>query len=239
VTAEDGICPGACNSTYRRRRAFYEADVAEYARKLETRAEDDPIPEAPRPPEMQPWYGSPVWCSKCLSVIREELAEIDDLAGLVGAIPPLPRPADDGSGRVTGTRSAPSPSARMDDLEELDEWLRSWEAAARAEDDPRPRRGVLAKESTTVTAWLYHHFDVLIGNPDAAQDFGEEIRRWHRDLARRAAAGQMRRHQKRPCPRCDLYTLWLTMGDDYVRCVNEDCARVLTRKEYDALDDAA
>lgn len=234
----DGVCPGPCNNTYRRRKALYEADVAEYARKLETRTDTDPVPEAPHPPDMSPWYGSPVWCLKCVSAIKEQLAEIDDLAALVGAIPPLARPADDGT-KISGTKSAPSPSARMDDLEDLDSWLRSWEAAARDEDDPRPRRGILAQESTTVTAWLYHHFDVLMLNPDAAKDFGDEIRRWHRDLGRRAAAGQMRRHQKRPCPRCDLYTLWLVIGDNYVRCVNTDCGRVLSLSEYDALQDAA
>jgi hypothetical protein len=235
----DGVCPGSCNSTYRRRRALYEADAAEYARKLELLRDGDEVPEPPQPPDISPWYGSPVWCGKCMSSIREQLAELDDLAALAGAIPPLARPADDGSGKVTGTRSAPSPSARMDDLEDLNSWLRSWEAAARDEDDPRPRRGILARESTTLTAWLYHHYDVLILNPDAAKDFGEEVKRWHRDLVKRAAAGQIRRHQKRPCPRCDLYTLWLTVGDEYVKCVNDDCGRVLSRQEYDALTDAA
>ena len=235
--SQDEICPGVCNNTYRRRRALYEADVAAYARKLETRADTDPIPEAPRPPDMTPWYGSPVWCGRCMSSIREQLAELDDLAALIGAIPPLARPADDGT-KVSGTRSAHSASPRMDDLEDLDSWLRSWEAAARAEDDPRPRRGVLAKESTTLTAWLYHHFDVLITG-DGARDFGEETVRWHRDLSRRAAAGQMRRHQKRPCPRCNLYTLWLIIGEEYVRCVNDDCRRVLSRQEYESLADVA
>ena len=234
----DGICPGPCNSTYRRRHALHEAAVAEYARKLETRADDDAVPEPPQAPDISPWYGNPVWCGKCMSAIREQLAELDDLAALVAAIPPLARPAEE-TVKITGSRSAPSGSARMDDLEDLNSWLRSWEADARAEDDPRPRRGMLARESTTLTAWLYHHFDLLITKEDAALDFGQEIRRWHRDLSRRASAGQIRRHQKRPCPRCNLYTLWLTMGEDYIRCVNEDCRRVLSRQEYEALADAA
>jgi hypothetical protein len=236
--AAGGICAGPCNTAYRRKHALFEAAVAEYARVLETRRDSDPIPEPPQPPEIQPWYGNPVWCGKCMSSIREQLAELDDLAALVGAIPPLARPAEE-SLRVTGTKSAPSASARMDDLEDLNSWLRGWESVARKEDDPRPRRGLLARESTTLTAWLYHHFDVLITDEDAAGDFGGEIRRWHRDLARRAAAGQVRRHQKRPCPRCSLYTLWLTIGEDYIRCVNDDCRRVLSRAEYDALADAA
>ena len=237
--AQEVICPGSCNNTYRRRRALYEADMARYARTLETRTDTEPIPEAPAAPDMTPWYGSPVWCLKCQGIIRAELAELDDLASLIGAIPPLARPADDGVGKVKGTRDKSSPSARMDDLDEMGEWLRSWESLARDDGDPRPRRGVLARESTTLTAWLYHHFDVLFANPDVAEDFGVEVRRWHRGLARRAAAGQMSRHQNKPCPRCRLYTLWVTVGEDYIRCVNEDCRRALSREEYDALTDQA
>ena len=237
--AAGGICEGPCNTTYRRKHALFEAAVAEYARKLETRADSDPVPGPPQAPDVSPWYGNPVWCGKCMSAIREQLAELDDLAALIGAIPPLARPADDRNIKVDGTRSAPSASARMDDLEDLNSWLRGWESVAREEDDPRPRRGLLAKESTTLTAWLYHHYEQLITDEDAALDFGQEVRRWHRDLSRRAAAGQVRRHQKRPCPRCNLYTLWLTIGEDYIRCCNEDCRRVLSRQEYDALADAA
>jgi hypothetical protein len=226
-----GVCPGSCNNSYRKARQLYEAAIAEY----------DPASEQerPEPPDIQPWPGDPVWCRKCQALIKSELAEIDDLAALIAAIPPLPRPADDGAGKVTGTRDQRSPSARMDDLDDLGEWLRSWEAAARDEDDPRPRRGFLAKESTTIAAWLYHHYETLILNEDAALDFGEEIRRWHRDMARRAAAGRMTRHMKKKCPRCSLYTLWLVIGDDYIRCCNEDCGRAMTRGEYDSLADAA
>ena len=242
MASEVIICPGACNSAYRRRKALHDADVAAYAKALEGRAAAleagayaGPVPEAPAPLGLHPWYGDPVWCLKCKGIIHAELLELDDLAALIAAIPPLARPADDGAGKVGGTRGRLSPSARFDDLDELDEWLRSWEAVARGKDDVIPRRGELARSSTTIIAWLYHHFGDLMGNEDVALDFGEEIRRWRRDLARRAAAGQMSRHQKRPCPRCKLYTLWATVGEDYVKCVNQDCNRMLTREEYESL----
>ena len=235
----DGICPGACNGPYRRRRAIYEAAVADYARKLEARAGTGPIPEPPEAPDVQPWTGTPVWCLKCQGIIRAELLDLDDLASMIAVIPPLAKPAETGAGKVSGSRDKPSSSARMDDLDELGEWLRQWEAVARGEDDPRPRRGFLATERTTITAWLTEHFDPVIINPDVARDFGEEIRRWHRDLALRAAAGRMSRHQKKPCPRCNLFTLWLIIGDDYIRCANEDCGRAMTREEYEGLTDAA
>lgn len=234
----DGICPGSCNSTYRRRRALFEADVKAYAHQLETRADTDELPPPPRPPDITPWHGLPVWCGRCKSVIHTELLELDDLAALILAIPPLAKPADD-SAKVSGSKSAPSPSARMDDIAELGDWLRSWEAVARKADLGRPRRGYLATEMTTITAWLAAHFDPLISDPDVAKDFGEETRRWHRDMCRRAAAAQMQRHMKKPCPRCHLYTLWITMGEDYIRCVNEDCNRRLTRTDYDGMTEAA
>lgn len=234
----DGICPGACNGPYRRRRALYESAVAAYAAELETRTAADPVPEPPEAPDIHPWTGNP-WCLKCQGIIRGELLDLDDLAALIAVIPPLAKPAETSAGRVSGSRDKPSSSARMDDLEELGEWLRSWEAMARSEDGARPRRGYLATERTTITAWLTEHFDPLITNPDVAADFGEEIRRWHRDMARRAAAGRMSKHQKKPCPRCNLYTLWLIIGEDYIRCANEDCGRALSREEYDLLADAA
>ena len=234
------VCPGPCNNTYRRRLALHENEVAKYAQALETRAHTDPIPEPPVPPDLQPWHGDPVWCPKCTGRIKNELTDLDDLSALLFAIPPLARPPADAAGKVTIKQPKyASPNSRMDEIAELNEWLRSWEALARDEDDPRPRRGILARESTTVTAWLYHHIDVLLLNPDVARDFGEEVGQWFRGMSHRASAGQMSRHQKKPCPRCHLYTLWLTIGEDYIRCANEDCARMLTREEYETLADAA
>lgn len=232
-------CVGRCNSKARREQNEYKLRLAAWDEAMAHRQESEPEPSRPVPPDIRPYPGNPVWCLRCQGIIRIELAELDDLAALVAAIPPLARAADDGAGKVGGTRDRKSPSPRMDDLEDLDGWLRSWEAAARHEDDPRPRRGYLARESTTLTAWLYHHFDELILNPLSAEDFGSEVQMWHRNLARRAAAGKLNRHQKKPCPRCHLYTLWLTMGEDFIRCVNEDCTRMLSRQEYDTLEDAA
>lgn len=235
----DGACPGSCNGDYRRRKALHEADVAAYAKLLEERADTDPIPEPPKAPDIEPWLGQPVWCAKCQGILRAELLDLDDLAAMIAVIPPLAKPAETGAGRVSGSRDRASTSPRMDDLDELGEWLRNWESVARDEDDPRPRRGYLATERTTITAWLTEHFDILIINQDIAQDFGEEIRRWHRGMATRAAAGRMSRHMKKACPRCRLYTLWLIIGDDYIRCVNEDCNRAMTRQEFDDMTDAA
>jgi len=233
-------CDGPCNSRWRKANAEYQRDLAGY----------DPLDSAqsrPDPPDFYPVYGDP-WCGRCKSQLHEMLGQIDDAAAILAALPAsLNDRGDDRAGKVSGSRAAPSPSSRMDDLEELGEWLRSWEssfrpavlAAGGLAEDPKPHRGYLATEITTITAWLVFHFGKCITHPDLAVDFGREIRRWHRELAEKARAGQVDKHVKRPCPRCNLYTLWARDGEDYVRCINTDCNRRMTREELAALDSAA
>jgi hypothetical protein len=232
-------CPGSCNSGVRKARALHEEALREYGTALAALTGGDPVPDPPGPPTVRPWHGDPVWCPRCTSVIHGELADLDSLAALLAALPPLVRISeDDAAGKITGTPGERSASPRMDDLEELAGWLRNWESAAR-DTDPGYRRDYLATEVTRLVSWLTFHFDRLITDPAKAGDFGAEVRCWYRELSRKAAAGQARRHKKRPCPRCNLYTLWWIIGEEYVRCINEDCNRVLTLAEYDALASAA
>src|SRR5208337_1901546 len=83
------------------------------------------------------------------------------------------------------------------------------------------------------------HFASLITHPDVGVDFGRETKHWHRELLEKSRAGQVDKHVKRPCPRCRLYTLWARDGEDYIRCINEECNRRMTREELAALDPAA
>jgi phage FluMu protein Com len=233
-------CDGPCNSRWRKADAEYRKALADY----------DPLDSAqsrPSPPEVYPVYGDP-WCPRCKNQIHEQLAQIDDAAAILAALPPSPNDrGDDKAGKVSGSKAQPSPSSRMDDLEELGEWLRSWESSFRPvvlavgglHEDPKPHRGWLATEITTITAWLVFHFDKCITHPDFGQDFGREVRRWHREMQEKARAGQVDKHVKKPCPRCRLYTLWARDGEDYVRCINEDCNRRMTREELAAMDMAA
>jgi len=224
-------CDGPCNSRWRKADAEYRKALADY----------DPLDSAqsrPSPPEVYPFYGDP-WCPRCKSQIHEQLSQLDDLACLLSALPPSPNARnDDKAGLVSGTREIPSPSRRMDDLAELGQWLRDWESVLRG-DDPTPHRGYLATEITTVTAWLVAHFEPLITHPDVAVDFGRETKRWHRELLEKARAGQVDKHVKKPCPRCRLYTLWARDGEDYIRCINEECNRRMTREELAAMNMAA
>jgi hypothetical protein len=237
----DGICPGACNNSYRRAKAVHDADQAAYEEAVLRHLADSsqPDPERPEAMTIRPWPGEPVFCTRCRGTIHRELAELDDLAALRAAqLPGDNTGGDERQGRVSGTRGTPSPSPAADDIDELGGWLRDWESVVRGT-APRPRRGYLANEVTTITAWLTAHFDSFIVRADIAADFGTETRRWHRELAAKTKAGTGMKHQKRPCPRCKQYSLWLADGANYISCMNEDCNRRLTREEYDALDKAA
>lgn len=237
---DEGLCPGPCNGRFRKARALYGRATADYgeamtawAVAMETAGPDldpGPGPPKPEPPDIRPYPGEPAWCARCMSMIHQELAELDDLASMLLAIPDL-RGAADQSGKVSGTRGHRSPSPFADDADELAAWLRSWESLARGT-DPAPRRGYLAGEITATSAWLVAHYEQLITNPDFAGDYGTEIRDWHRSLKAKAHAGNATKHMPRPCPRCRLYTLWATDGEDYVVCKNEDCRRLMSREEY-------
>jgi hypothetical protein len=232
-------CLGPCNSRWRKAEALYREALREHDETLASLRSGDDVPDPPAPPEIRPWPGDPVWCPRCQGQIHAQLAELDDLAAMLATVAPLARASEDSkAGKITGSPEEHTASPRMDDLEELGEWLRSWESAAR-ETDPGYRRDYLATEVTRLISWLVFHFDTLITHPDKAADFGAEVRRWHREMSRKAAAGEVRRHKKQPCPRCGLYTLWWSIGEEYVKCINEDCCRVLTLAEYDGLAEAA
>lgn len=242
-------CPGSCNSAFRKARALYDAQLAAYHAELLKRGDTDPIPEQPQPPDIRPWLGEPVWCQRCQATIKRELAELDELAALLAMLPPGVRAATASQRervKVSGTKVEESPSAAAETLEELSSWLRAVESQARvhrvhipgmdtsAGADPVPRRGYLATELTTIIAWVYHHADDILIDQDMAPGFGSEVRRWHRDLTMAAHAASAAKHVKEPCPRCKRYTLWQTAGEDYIRCINDDCQRRLTRAELES-----
>ena len=243
----DGLCPGACNSRWRKAQALYKAALADYDEAVRSRLlavhastaagrdGQGPEPSAPEPPAVRPWAGEPVWCARCASGIHQELSELDDLIAMLLAVPDL-RGDPGQAGKISGTRGRRSPSPYSDDADELAAWARSWESAVRGT-DPAPRRGYLSTELTATLGWLGAHFHTLIADENLGADFGTEIRDWHRSLKRKARAGTATRPMGRPCPRCRLYTLWLTDGEEHIRCVNPDCQRLLSREEYDELEE--
>ncbi|WP_019630819.1 hypothetical protein [Actinomadura atramentaria] len=185
-------CPGPCNDPRRR-----------------ARRPDDAPPTATQ--------GDPVWCGACRSLLRSRLAELDDLAARVGAA--LDQRSAGLTERVSGSRSRPSPSAAVDDLDELLHTLLSWEDAYREARGfaTRPRRGRYAPTLAACVAWLGAHLDGLLTFP-GARDFGREILTLHRRLRARASLGGPPRPAARPCPECDLLTLQHDPSTDELRC---------------------
>lgn len=232
------LCPGTCNSAYRKAHALYGDALAKYGAVLEKLADGDKVPEPPEAPDVRPWLGDPVWCSRCTAVIRRELAEMDDLAAMLAALPPGIRAVVEGTRehvKVATSRVAASPSPAGDDLDELASWLQAWEDEyrhLRGWPSP-PQRGGLASKITSGVAWLGGHLDGILTAP-FAQDVGEETRRWHAELRAKTHAASYARHVKLPCPGCKRYLLWEKVGEEYIACMNPDCNRRITRAELDA-----
>jgi hypothetical protein len=176
--------------------------------------------------------GEPTWCPRRKARIRSALAELDDLAAILAASSNGHRERQHEPAR--GKRAAVSPSQAADDLDDLQKMLSGWEDAYRdlREWPSPPRRGYLATRITGTIAWLAHHLDGILQGPFAA-DFGIEILQWHREFTAKTKTGTGRHGKPVPCPRCDLKTLTLTEGDDYIRCVNPECNRRLSLAEYD------
>ena len=194
------------------------------------------LPPPPRPEkhEVTPAWGEPIWCPRDQGLIRISLLELDELAflvtrksgeGLQG--PPAASP------RVSGTRGARSPSPLADMVTQLESELRSWEYAIRGE-DTKVRRGHLCRSITASVNWLYANFDFVITHPGLGQDFGSEIRTWHRRLISAGYAGSARHTKRLPCPRptCQRFgSLVEEEGNDYIECVA--CHNLMSRDEYD------
>lgn len=179
--------------------------------------------------EGTPFPGEPTWCPPCTTRIRQALTELDDLAALLTATADGHREQQTSPARRR--THTPSPSAASDDLDELTRTLTEWENAYR---DLRrwpspPRRGHLATRTTATIAWLTTHLDGILAS-EIAEDFGREIRQWHRELATKAKAGTGYHRKPVPCPRCGLKLLTLHDGADHVVCAG--CNRHMPMSEY-------
>jgi len=227
MSAEEA-CPGTCNRHYREAREQFKQALADY----------DPLDanqSRPVPPSIQPFPGDP-WCGQCKSRIRETLAELDYLAGMLAATADGHR-AGPGGERVSGSAAPLSPSAASDDLDELSSMLRGWEDAYRELRgwQSGARRGYLASPETETINWLRLHLSEILAAPFAV-DFGEEVMQWHREFVNKTKAGKrtLRKPLRCPRPQCRLLTLTWTEGDTHVTCGNPDCRAVIPLAEYEA-----
>lgn len=175
--------------------------------------------------------GAPVWCAACADLIGEQLAALN---GLVTA---LEREVEGQSGAlgggdpVSGTRSTPSPSAAVDDIDEITRRLEYWEDAHRehAGQPFRPARPYERRVPSAV-AYLLEHLAAVLAAP-YAEEFGRDINRAHARARRRTAQDTARTRKPIPCPSCDLLALEHDAGAKYIDC--RSCGRLLTFTEYE------
>lgn len=255
------VCPGRCNAGYRKVKALYDQAVADWhaaeqdfprrlaewrqaAAELGDEAAGPPPAhiDRPEPPNARPWYGEPVWCRRCTATIRRCLAELDDLMALrIMSSDGYQVPGAPLAERVKKSQGDPSPSPGHDDLDELVEWLRSWEAVYR---DARgwttvPYRGKAAPALTEGVAWLLAHLDGILAYPDHAEPFGQGVVMQHARLQLTTRTRPPLQHKPLPCPRCKHRSLFLH-DDETIRCSRSDeCGKIMTAREYAELEDEA
>jgi len=229
-------CPLSCNTRWRQAQEILNSYAA-----VVLAWEADPIGNPPAEPEVgevRPWLGDPVLCPRCQSQVRQELAELSDLAAIADAENTGHRHGPDAD-RISGSKAAPSPSPVADDLDELASILRDWQAVALGMDETPARTGFLMSEIATLCARLSSlHFTKLMSNADVAASFAEEVRQWHKRLTGQTKAGTGVHHKPRPCPRCSRMSLTWRDGTSYVSCSNPDCARMMSLDEWRAYDES-
>ncbi|TYB69711.1 hypothetical protein FXF51_05995 [Nonomuraea sp. PA05] len=244
------LCAGACMNGYRRKVRSYEHAYAVYrAAHTEWQADaaawhaplvwpDEPAePEEPRLPYRI--EGDPVFCPDCVYACKSKLSKLD------GAACVYLREADGFRGQSDQAKVSskgsepPSLSPAVEDIDELDGWLRDWKAAYLGA-ETMARQGMLADSVTLGTAWLVVRAERILAHPDLAPAFGEEVNRWHGRLVRYDPSDVVVEPLRGArCAECNGLTLERKVGEDKVTCRRRTCERVLKWSEYQELVDEA
>jgi hypothetical protein len=217
----------------RRRIRAHETALTAYRAAVESWRIPLVVPEEPTPPRIMAVYGDPVFDSACMYDIKSKLSKLDGMACVYA------READGMRGqsseaRVSGSSERASLSPTIEDLDELDGWLRDWRATYLGV-PTMARQGSLSDSISLGTAWLVARVAGILANRDLAVDFGKEVLSWHARLARFDPSDVVVQRKPARCDSCHGLTLEWRQGDDKVRCRMTDCGRVLLLDEYDAL----
>ena len=178
--------------------------------------------------------GQPVWCGRCVPKIHDALACLPDLLAMLHADAyHATRAPGDGRGSHDGS---PSPAPALDELDEVVRVLQGWEDAYRsAKGWPAAQRPAGVATLLDTHRWLLAHVDVACQHPDLGADLGLELLALARRLSGAVCAEPRRRRMPEPCPACSQRTLVHVAGDAWVRCDDDECARVLSWAEWEHL----
>lgn len=238
----DTWCVGNCMGGARRRVRDYETAIVDYqaahaAWQKRPRSEEDPEPVKPEPPRIVPTYGDPVYCGMDVYDIKGKLSRLDGMACVYAREADGMRGASE-EARVSGSTEAKSLSPIVEDLDELDGWLRSWKAVY-LDVESFARQGTLADSITLGTAWLVARAERILGRRDVAHEFGQEVEGWYARLARFDASNVVVHRKPLRCPGCSRLSLEWREGENRVTCRTRDCTQgSITLAEYEAMVDA-
>jgi DNA-directed RNA polymerase subunit RPC12/RpoP len=226
-------------NSYRRKVRAHQHALAQYAADMDAWRAPLVYPEPPAEPRLPyPVQGAPVYCSDCGYAVKAQLSKLD------GAACVYLRESDGFRGqtdqaKVSGSDDPGSLSPTIDDLDDLDSWLRSWKGAYLGA-DTMARQGTLPDSITLGTAWLVVRSERILAHPDMAQAFGEEVAQWYGKLVRYDPSEVVVERLKGVrCPECKGLTLERKVGDDKVTCRMPTCERILKLSEYKDLVDEA
>ncbi|MGI5161415.1 hypothetical protein [Microbispora sp. CA-102843] len=240
----DKWCQGPCMAGARRRqRAYqqameaYQAELADYQERLaDPDADPGEAPVAPVPPRFIPILGDPIFDQGCTWDVKSKLSRLDGMAAIAVRESDGMRGAT-GEPVVSRTPGHTSPSPTIEDLEDLEGWLRSWKAAVLGVDE-LARLGGLMDAITFGTAWLAPRVERILRHPDLAVPFAEELLAWYARLDRWDPTDVTVQRMPLRCPSCKRYTLERRAGEDAVRCRAADCTRgTITMAEYQGMVD--
>lgn len=191
-------------------------------------------PTPPAPVTTHPYLGDPVWCARCARMIRQALADLDDLASLAQATVDGHRDAGARYGK-TGLHlktSAPSPSPITDTLDELYGALVDVEDNWREfrNDQPRPQRARNGHARRLAIAYLLDELDAILAHP-ASDAFGFATLAWQRRLRALTKSDPASRRSPIRCPRCKEAARITLQDDGYYKCGT--CEKLMSQREHD------
>lgn len=231
------ICPGLCNTAWRKAEEALAATGAEHA--------------------IQPTWGQPAQCYGCVDRTREQLAALPALlaAVLAEATEGTPTKLTGTIGRIS-VPTWPGQASRLlvdrivGEMVELGVDILKLRGIWR--DDRPAGHGTAPNEERRVSAIvtaLDGHWDWAMQNHPAAWEPhgrdnanpGGQVTGWYR-AALYFTKQDEQRDVKRlaPCPRChgpylvESRELRLVNNQPYIECRDPDCRRVMTRPEYDS-----
>ncbi|MFI6594965.1 hypothetical protein ACIBHX_01885 [Nonomuraea sp. NPDC050536] len=245
----EALCCGSCMNGLRRKVRAHEAalikhqhDLADYHRAVvgwhaPLIWHEEPIaPAEPRLPHAV--YGEPVYCPSCVYDVKAKLSKLD------GAACVYLRESDGFRGQTDQAKVSRSDdpgtlSPTIEDLDEMESWLRSWKGAYLGR-DTWARSGHLADAITLGVAWLVARAERILAHEGMAQAFGGEVQSWYGRLVRYDPSEVVVERLKGVrCTECGGLTLERKVGEDKVVCRMRDCERVLKLSEYQDLAEEA